>query len=131
VPLIWRVVVGPMTLPRLGPLEEFAVVRAFVRLLTEGSLAAGAPKMIDDLMLENTHEPGSLRTAAFKLFVSLQRCEESFLHGVFCGGSVAQSKNGIFKKIIAVVVQPTTRIGRFIGGLTLCRVHTMVNILDQ
>jgi hypothetical protein len=26
-----------------------------------------------------------------------------------------------------VVVQPTTRIGRFIGELTLCRVHTNAN----
>jgi len=53
------------------------------------------------------------------------------LHGVFGGGIVAQSKNGILEKVIAVIVQPTTRIGRFIGELTLCRVHTNGNFLDQ
>jgi hypothetical protein len=53
------------------------------------------------------------------------------LHGVFRGGIVAQSKNRIFEKVIAVVVQPTTRIGRFIGELALWRVHTNGNLMDQ
>jgi hypothetical protein len=53
------------------------------------------------------------------------------LHGVFGGGIVAQSKNGILEKVIAVVVQPTTRIGRFIWELTLWRVHTNANFMDQ
>jgi hypothetical protein len=53
------------------------------------------------------------------LLVSLEGSEKSLLHRILRGGIVAQSKNGILEKIIAVVVQPTTRIGGFIGELTL------------
>ena len=120
-----------MPLPWIRSFKEFAVLGTFVRLFAERGLTPGTPKMIDNLMLQNSHEPGSLRTAAFELFVSLQRCEKSLLHCVFGGGIVTQSKDGILEKIIAVIVQPTTRIGRFIGELTLWCVHTNVNFLDQ
>jgi hypothetical protein len=54
------------------------------------------------------------------LLVSLEGSEKSLLHCILRGGIVAQAKNGILDKVIAVVVQPATRIGGgFIGGLTL------------
>jgi hypothetical protein len=51
VPLIWRVIVIPMTLPGFGSLKEFAVLRTFVRLIAQWSLTNRAPKMIDNLVL--------------------------------------------------------------------------------
>jgi hypothetical protein len=120
-----------MTLPWPRFVEEFAVLRSFVRFFTERSLAAGAPKVVDNLVLQNSDEPRAFRSTSLEFLVSLERCEKSFLHGVFGGGIVAQSKNGILEKVIAVVVQPTTRIGRFSGDLTLGRVHTKVNFLGQ
>src|SRR5215813_11862001 len=130
-PFIWRVIVIPMTLPRLGPFKKLAVLGTFIRFFTEGSLTHYAPKMIDDLVFQNPDEPGAFRSAPLKFFVSFECGEKSFLHGVFRGGIVAQSKNRILEKIIAVVVQPATRIGRFIGELTLWRVHTNANFMDQ
>jgi hypothetical protein len=113
-----------MTLPWIGPFKELAMLRAFIRFLAQRSLALGAPKMIDDLMLQNPDEPGALRSTPFEFLVSPERCEKSFLHGVFGGVIVAQSKNGIPEKVIAVVVKPTTSIGRFTGGHALWLVHT-------
>src|SRR5215213_3740641 len=131
VPFIWRVIIVPMTLPWIRSFKEFAVLGTFIRFFTEWGLTHRAPKMIDDLVFQNPNEPGALRSAPLKFFVSFECSEKSLLHGVFRGGIVAQSKNGILEKIIAVVVQPTTRIGRFIRELTLYRVHTSVNFLDQ
>src|SRR6478672_12963735 len=99
-----------MTLPGFRSFKELAVVRAFIRLFAKGSLAPSAAEMIDDLMFENSNKPGSLGTPPFKLFVSLQRCEKSLLYGVFRGVIVAHSKDRILEKIVAVIVQPTTRI---------------------
>src|SRR5215813_1164780 len=130
-PFIWRVIVIPMTLPRLGPFKRLAVLGTFIRFFTEWSLTHRAPKMIDDLVFQNPDEPGAFRSAPLKFFVSFECCEKSLLNGVFCGGIVAQSKNRILKKVVAVVVQPTTRIGRFIGELTLWHVHTNANFMDQ
>src|ERR1041385_8450024 len=130
-PLIWGVIVVPMTLPRLGPFKKFAVLRTVIRFFTEWCLTHRAPKMIDDLVLQNPDEPGTLRSAPLKFFVSFECSEKSLLHSVFRGGIVPQSKNRILEKVIAVVVQPTTRIGRFIGELRLRRIHTNVNYLDQ
>src|ERR1051325_6538619 len=83
VPFIWRVIIVPMTLPWIRSFKEFAVLGTFVRLFAERSLTPGPPKVIDDLVLEDPNEPGSLRTPAFKLFIRLQRCEKRLLHGVF------------------------------------------------
>ena len=130
-PFIWRVIVIPMALPWLGPFKKLAMLGTFIRFFTEGSLPHCAPKMIDDLVLQNPDEPGALRCASLKFLVSFQCCEKSLLHGVFRGGIVTQSKNGILKKVVAMVVQPTTRIGRFVGELTLWHVHINVNFLDQ
>src|SRR6185369_1106687 len=130
-PFIWRVIVIPVTFPRLGPFKKLAVLGAFIIFLTEWGFTHCAPKMIDDLVFQNPDEPGALRSAPLKFFVGFECCEKSLLHGVFRGGIVAQSKNGILEKVIAVVVQPTTRIGRFIGRLTLWRVHTYANFMDQ
>src|SRR5690348_7690112 len=115
VPLIGRIIVVPMALPRLWPFEELAVLGTFIRIFAERRLTHSAPKMIDYLMFENANEPRSLRATPFELFVGLERGEKSFLHGVFGGGIVAQTKNGVFEKVVAMVVQPTTRIGGFIG----------------
>src|ERR1044071_10135157 len=110
-PFIWRVIVVPMTLPRLGPFKKLAMLGTFIRFFTEWGLTHGAPKMIDDLVFQNPDEPGALRSAPLKFFVSFQCCEKSFLHGVFRGGIVAQSKNRILEKVIAAVAQPTTSSG--------------------
>jgi hypothetical protein len=126
-PLIGRVIVSPVPLPRFRALEEFAVLRAFVRFFAEWSLSYSASKMIDDLVLENPDEPRSFRPASFKLFVSLQCREKSLLHRVLGGSIVAESKSRILEKVITVVVEPTTRIGSFIGELILWRVHTNMN----
>src|ERR1041385_1887773 len=130
-PFVWRIVVIPMTLPRLGPFKKLAMLGTFIRFFTEWGLRRRAAKMIDDLVLQNPDEPRALRSAPLKFFVSFECGEKSLLHGIFGGGIVAQSKNRIFEKVIAMVVQPTTRIGRFIGELTLRRVHTNLNFLDQ
>src|ERR1044072_3904226 len=130
-PFIGRVIRVPMTLPWLRSLKELAVLRAFVRFFAERRFPASASKMIDDLMLENSDEPGSLRSASLKFFVSFQSCEKSLLHGIFGRSIVAQSENRVLEKVVAVVVQPTTRIGRFIGELTLWHVATNMNFLDQ
>ena len=61
-----RVIVVPMTLPWLRSLEKLAVLRAFVRFFAEWSLTNGAPKMIDDLVLQNPDQPGALRATPFK-----------------------------------------------------------------
>src|ERR1044071_5537437 len=122
-PFIWCVIVVPVTLPGLGPFKKLAVLGTFIRFFTERGFTHCAPKMIDDLVLQNPDEPGALRSAPLKFLVSFQCCEKSLLHDVFRGGIVAQSKNGILKKVVTMVVQPTTRIGRFIGELTLRRVH--------
>src|ERR1041385_5218688 len=96
-PFIWGVIIIPMTLPRLGPFKKLAVLGTFIRFLTEWSLTRRAPKMIDDLVLQNPDEPGALRSASLKFFVSFERSEKSLLHGVFRSGIVAQSKNGILE----------------------------------
>src|ERR1051325_6365666 len=36
-PFIWRVIVIPVTLPRLGPFEELAMLGTFIRFFTEGA----------------------------------------------------------------------------------------------
>src|SRR5690242_19799802 len=126
-PFVWRIVVIPMTLPRLGPFKKLAVLGTFIRFFTEWGLTRRAPKVIDDLVFQNPDEPRALRSAPLKFFVSFECSEKSLLHSVFRGGIVPQSKNGILEKVIAVVVQSTTRIGRFIGELTLWRVHTNAN----
>src|ERR1044072_3333443 len=123
-PFIWRVILVPMTLPGFGAFKKLAVLRTFIRLFAERSLTRRAPEMIDDLMLQNPDEPGSLRAPSFKLFVSLECSEKSLLHGVFGGGIVTQSKNGVLEKVIAMVVQPTTRVWGFTGGRALWLVHT-------
>src|SRR5690242_9353348 len=123
-PVVGRVVDLPMTLPRLRSVKKLAMLRPFLRLLAERRLTNGAPKMIHDLVLENAHQPRPFRTAACEIFVGLQGGEESFLHGIFRGAIVAQTKHCIPEKIIAVVVQPTTGIRGFNGGLTLRLVHT-------
>src|SRR6185369_17063936 len=130
-PFVRRVIGVPMTLPWSRALKELEMFRTFVRLFAERRLAHSATKMIDDLVLENPDEPGSLRTTSFELLVSFQRCEKSFLHGVFGGGIVTHSKDGILEKVVAMVVQPTTGIRGFIGGRTLWLVHTSLSILDQ
>src|SRR4029079_4090254 len=121
-PFIWRVIVVPMTLPGPGFIKELAVLRAFVRFFAERSFPSGTPKVIDDLMFENPDQPGALRSTSLEFFVSFQRCEKSFLHGVFGGSIVAQSENRVLEKVVAMVVEPTTRVGRFIGELTLWHV---------
>ncbi len=108
-----------MTLPRLGSFKELAVFRSFVRFFAEWSFTANTPEMIHDLVFQNPDKPGPFRAAPFELRVSLEGSEKSFLHGILRGSVVAQSKDGILEKIIAVVVQPTTRIGGFIGELSL------------
>jgi hypothetical protein len=113
-----------MTLPGPGPVKELAVLVTFIRFFTKRSLTPCTPKMIDDLMFQNSDEPGALRSTPLKFFISLERGEKSFLHGVFGGVIVAQSKNGILEKVITVVVQPTTRIWGFTGGHALWLVHT-------
>src|ERR1043166_2695590 len=100
-PFIWRVVVVPMTLPRLGPFKKLAMLGTFIRFFTEGSLTRCAPKMIDDFVFQNADQPGALRSAALKFFVSFECCEKSLLHGVFRGGIVAQSKNRVLEKVVA------------------------------
>src|SRR5690242_11649459 len=47
VPFIRRIVVVPVTLPRLRTFEELAMVRAFFILFAERSFTHGAAKMID------------------------------------------------------------------------------------
>src|SRR5689334_21883668 len=130
-PLIWRVIVAPMTLPGIRSFKELVMIRIFVCTFAQRSFTPNAAKVVDNLMLEDPNQPRSLRAAPFKLFISFQGCEESFLHGIFRSGIVAKAENGVLEKIIAVIVQPTTRIGRFIGELTLCRTHINEKLLDQ
>src|SRR6185369_116385 len=103
-PFVRRVIGVPMTLPWTRSLEELPVLRAFVRFFTERSLTAGASKVIDNLMLQTPDEPGAFRSPSLEFLVSLEGREKSFLHGVFGSSIVAQPKNGILEKIIAVVV---------------------------
>ena len=51
VPLSWRVIVIPMTLPWIRPFKELVVLRTFIRSFAEWSLPHSAPKMIDNLVL--------------------------------------------------------------------------------
>jgi hypothetical protein len=108
-----------MTLPVIGSLKELTVLRPIIGLFAEWSFTANTPKMIHDLVFQNSDKPGPFRAASFELPVSLEGSEKSLLHCVLRGSIVAQSKNGILEKIIAVVVQPTTRIGGFIGEVSL------------
>src|ERR1041384_1823444 len=124
-PFIGRVIGVPMTLPWTRSLEELAVLGTFIRFFAERSLTSGAPKVIDNLMLQNRDEPGALRGTPLEFLVSLECREKSFLHGVFGGVIVAQSENGILEKVIAMVVQPTTRVWGFNGGRALWLVHTV------
>src|SRR6185369_5253361 len=88
-PIIGRVIGIPMTLPRPGPFKKLAMLGTFIRFFTDGGFTRCAPKMIDDLVLQNPDEPGALRSAPLKFFVSFQCCEKRLLHGVFRGGIVA------------------------------------------
>src|SRR6185369_7251471 len=130
-PLIRRVISVPMALPWSGSFKELAMLRAFIRFFAEWGFAANAPEMIHDLMFQDTDQPGTFRAAPFELLIGLEGSEKSLLHCILRGGIVAQAKNGILEKIIAVIVQPTTRIGGFFGGLTLRCVHTVLNFLGQ
>jgi hypothetical protein len=87
--------------------------------------------MIHDLVFEDPDQPGAFGAASFELLVRLEGSEKSLLHRILRGGIVAQSKHGILEKIIAVIVEPTTRIGGFCGELTLRCVHTNLNFLGQ
>ena len=53
----------------------------------------------------------------------IQCREKSLLHCIFRHDIVAQSEDGVFEKIVAVIVQPTFRIWRLVGGLSLCLAH--------
>ena len=60
----------------------------------------------------------------FKFFVGFQSREKCLLHGVLGGGIVTQSKNGVFKKVVAMIVQPSAGIGGRGSGIRLGRAHT-------
>jgi hypothetical protein len=127
-PISRRVILVPVTIPWPGSFKEFPVIRTFISFFAERSLTHRAPEVVHDLVLQNSYEPGSLRTAAFEVLVSLQCCQKSLLHRIFGGVIVSQSKHGIPEKIIAVVVQPTTRIWGFTGGHALRLVHTGLSV---
>jgi hypothetical protein len=100
-----------MTNPLIGSFEEVGMFRTFTSSLTDGSFALGFPKMINDLVFEYSHQPGSFRAAPLKSLVSLQCCEKSLLHGVFGNGIVTQSKARILEQVVTVIVQPSARVG--------------------
>ena len=123
-PVSRRMIGVPVTIPWSGPIEELTMLRTILGFLTERSLTHSASKVIDDLVFQDSDQPRSLRAAALEVFVSLQRREKSLLHRIFGSGIVSQSEYGIPEKIIAMVVQPTTRIWGFTGGNALRLVHT-------
>jgi hypothetical protein len=118
-PFIGRVISVPVTLPGSRSFKELAVLGTFIGFFAEWSFADNPPKVIHDLVFQNSDEPGPFRAASFELLVSLEGSEKSLLHHILRGGIVTQAKNGILEKVIAMVVKPTTRIRSFIGGLTL------------
>src|ERR1043165_4634788 len=59
VPFTGSVTVVPMALPGFRSFEELTVLRPLVRFFAERGFPAGATKVIHDLVLEYSCEPGS------------------------------------------------------------------------
>src|SRR5688572_22113270 len=100
-PIVWRIVVVPVPLPLIRPLEKLPVLWSIVRLISDLRLTTDAAKVVDDLVFQYSNKPGSLRTSSFKVFVRFQSREKSLLHCILRNDIVAQSEDGVFEKIVA------------------------------
>ena len=49
-PIVWRPIVVPMTLPRLGSLEKLSMLWSFVKFFADWRLTTDATKVINDLV---------------------------------------------------------------------------------
>src|SRR6266542_2390442 len=101
----------PMPYPLISSFEELSMFGTFIESFADGSFALNLPKMIDYFVFEYANQPGSLRSPPFKFLVSLQRREKRLLHGVFGSGIVTKSEARVLEKIVAVIVQPSARVG--------------------
>src|ERR1051325_2552570 len=119
-PTNWRPILTPVTAPWSRLFEPFGLVW---RNQLELYIPRDTAKVIDDLVLHNSNEPGSFRTTAGVTFVSTNGCQQSFVQQILGDSSIAHAHQGISIKVIAVTIQPFAWIesllhvsGRFHAG---------------
>jgi hypothetical protein len=122
-PVAGRIIGVPVAFPFISSFKELVVFRTFVNSFSDGSFAFGFAEVVDDLVLQNSDQPGSFRAAAFEFFISFQRGQKGLLHDIFRRGIVSQTKDGVLEKIVAVIVQPSAGIGQLKVGLWLGQGH--------
>ncbi len=72
-------------------------------------------EVIRDFVFHNPDEPRAFRATALKIFVRLDGGEKCFLNDVLGGSLIAQSKDGVLEQVVAMLVEPRSAVGRFIG----------------
>ena len=82
----------------------------------EGRFAAGLAEIIENLVLQDAHQPAFLGAAALKLLPALERGEKGLLYGILGFGGIAQADHGVFEQVVAMVVHPPFRVGKSRAG---------------
>src|SRR6185503_7679572 len=103
-PIVWCSINNPMTLPLILAVKKLMVIGTFVSSFADGCLPTNASKMIDDLVFQDSHQPGTLRSPSLKVFIRLQRRKKCLLYSIFSHVIVAQPEDGVLEKIVAVIV---------------------------